>query len=415
MKKNDLTLKQTFLLAVENYKKRNFPLSEKLCYKILSIDSDHFDSLVLLSNIHAIGRNFVKAKELLNKANEIKPNNLTVLNNLGTAYKELGDNKESIKFYEKVLKINSNHANANYNLGIAFHLSKELEKAKNFFKKTVEVQPNYAMAYVNLANIYAELKQYEYALSNYKKAIEINSKLVSAHNNIGLVFRILNDYPNAINSYEQAIKLKNDHAGAHHNLALALKETGKFKEAIKSHEMSIKYEPENLSYHFYLSELKKNILDSKLKNKIIKILEKNESSNNNIAYGNYLLSKYEKDNHEKELEYLIKGHKYFFESRKERFELGVKYCFEDVIQIAAGVTLEKFDDKTDSEISPIFIVGVPRCGSTLVEKIIGSGKNYIPMGEETAVLENFVNSKILEKQSLTLGDANLVRKEINGI
>ena len=70
MKKNDLTLKQTFLLAVENYKKRNFPLSEKLCYKILSIDSDHFDSLVLLSNIHAISRNFVKAKELLNKANE---------------------------------------------------------------------------------------------------------------------------------------------------------------------------------------------------------------------------------------------------------------------------------------------------------------------------------------------------------
>ena len=59
-----------------------------------------------------------------------------------------------------------------------------------------------------------------------------------------------------------------------------------------------------------------------------------------------------------------------------------------------------------SNIRPIFIVGVPRCGSTLIEKIIASGKQIIPMGEETSVLEDFINSKILEKKSLNLGDIN---------
>ena len=49
---------------------------------------------------------------------------------------------------------------------------------------------------------------------------------------------------------------------------------------------------------------------------------------------------------------------------------------------------------------------MPRCGSTLVEKIIASGKQIIPMGEETSVLEDFINSKILEKKSLNLGDIN---------
>ena len=44
-----------------------------------------------------MNRNFIKAKELLSKANEIKPNNLSVLNNLGTAYKELGDSKKARK------------------------------------------------------------------------------------------------------------------------------------------------------------------------------------------------------------------------------------------------------------------------------------------------------------------------------
>ena len=66
-------------------------------------------------------------------------------------------------------------------------------------------------------------------------------------------------------------------------------------------------------------------------------------------------------------------------------------------------------------IQPIFIVGVPRCGSTLVEKIIGSGKKYIALGEETTVLENFINKKILDKQSLNLGSVIEIRNELYNI
>ena len=121
MKKNSLTLKETFLTALENYKKRKFSECENICNKILSIDPYHFDSLVLLSNIFAIKKNFIKAKELLTKANEIEPNNLNVINNLGTASKELGNLKESINYFEKAIKINPNHTNALYNLGVIFY------------------------------------------------------------------------------------------------------------------------------------------------------------------------------------------------------------------------------------------------------------------------------------------------------
>ena len=417
MKKNNLTLKETFALALENYRKKNYSLTENMCNKILSIDSNHFDSLVLLSNIFAVRRNFQKAKELLIKANEIKPNNLSVLNNLGTAYKELGDIKKAVSFYEKVIRFNPNHTNAQFNLGVAFYNLRELKKAINFFKKTIEIQPNYAQAFVNLANVHVELKEYENAVSNYQKAIEVNPKIVGAHNNLGLVFRELNDYENAINCYQNAIKIKIDHAGAHHNLALALKELGKFDKAILSHETAIKYEPENLSHYYYLSELKKNILDNNLKSKIEKIIKKNNSKKINVAYGNFLLSKYEKKakNYDKELNYLIKGHQNYFDSKIEKFKLGIKYCFDDVLQISKGAKVEKVNEKNDNKIKPIFIVGVPRCGSTLVEKIIGSGSKFVPMGEETAILENFFNSKILEKQSLSLGTASDVRAELSNL
>ena len=59
---------------------------------------------------------------------------------------------------------------------------------------------------------------------------------------------------------------------------------------------------------------------------------------------------------------------------------------------------EKDKSDNDQKVKPIFIVGVPRCGSTLIEKVIASGKKPIPMGEEVDVFESFINEKVLEKK-----------------
>ena len=77
-----------------------------------------------------MNRNQAGAKKLLSRANEIKPNNLSVLNNLGTACKELGDSKKALSLFEKVIRINPNHANAQFNLGVAFYNLRELKKLK---------------------------------------------------------------------------------------------------------------------------------------------------------------------------------------------------------------------------------------------------------------------------------------------
>ena len=192
---------------------------------------------------------------------------------------------------------------------------------------------------------------------------------------------------------------------------------GKFEKAIQSHESAIKYEPENLAHYFYLSNLKNSILNTPLKNKVEQIIKKNNSKKINIAYGNFLLGKYEQKakNYENELNYLIKGHNYFFESKKNKFELLVKYTFREMLEIAEDAKVEKVVKMKKKKINPIFIVGIPRCGSTLVEKIIGSGEKLIAMGEETSILEEFVTAQILKKQSLNLGNAENIRDEISDI
>ena len=69
------------------------------------------------------------------------------------------------------------------------------------------------------------------------------------------------------------------------------KELGDQQKAKDSYEKAVKYEPENLIYLFDLSQLKKEILDFDLRNKIFEIIESKNSTKENIAYGNFLLSK----------------------------------------------------------------------------------------------------------------------------
>ena len=417
LKKNKETLKDIFVEAVQNYKKRKFDRAEILCRKIRSIDPNHFESHVLLADIAAKKEDYKKATELLTVALNIQPNNVNILNNLGTAYKNLGEYKKAVGYYKKIIDIDEKNPNAYYNLGAICYDLKQLNEAKKYLEKTNSIQPNFALSFFVLGNVYKDLREYNSAISNYQKALSINKNLLGAHNNLGLVYRTLNDFENAINCYKKAIEIKKDHVNANHNLALALKESGQFNEAIEFHEKAIKYEPENLAHYFYLSDLKNEVLDVNLKDKIKKILSKSNSSKNNNAYGNYLLSKYEKNkkNYKKELEHLIKGHQFYFDSKKTTFEIMNQYNFKDMIQISNEIQMEKSEKKDPFKIKPIFIIGVPRCGSTLVEKIIGSGEKYVPMGEETAVLEEFITREIMKKQSLNLGTINQNRDDITNI
>ncbi len=417
MKNRSKTLKEIFVEAFTYYRKNKLKNAEMLCYKILSIDENHFDSISLLATISATNGNYMNAEELMKKAVELQPDNTSALNNLGTAYKEQGKINDAVAIYKKLLEINPNHVNANYNLGLAHYTVRNhfsLIEAKKYLKKTVEIQSNFALAFFSLANVHVELKEYKEALSCYHKSIDINPNLASTYNNLGLLYRELNDYTNAIDSYEKAIKTKSNHASAHHNLGQIYKEKGEFKKSIKSHEMAIKCEPDNLMNYHFLSELKKDILDNSLKKKIEKIIKNSKANLVNLAYGNYLLAKYEQNNknYEKEINYLELGHKSFFNSRKQKFNLGLKYCFDDVLQIEKNVYVKKSTEKSSSKIKPIFIFGVPRSGSTLVERIIASGKKYIPIGEETGIIGDYVPKKVLEKHSLNLGDSNEILSEL---
>jgi len=277
------------------------------------------------------------------------------------------------KLYKEVLKINPNHFESVYYLGNLLAQTNQFDLAKPMLRRAIQIQPDNAMAYNNLGNVLKNLEQYQEALSSYEKAIQIQPNYAMAHNNLGIIFQ----------------------------------ECGENQKAINFFQMAIKYEPENLTYLYNLIELDKKFLHPDLKNKVHKIIEKNNSTKKNIAYGNFLLSKYEHKNkkYKNEFSYLLKGHQYYFEWKEKKFKKKVEY-FLNVLpkrKKIINLNLQNENIKVDNYIiKPIFIIGVPRSGSTLVEKIIASGSQYIPIGEETGIINTVITNLINHKKSLDL-------------
>ena len=116
MEKSKQSLKTIFAEALEYYKRRDFKTAEVFCYKILSIDHNHFDSISLLANIFGVNRNFDKAKEFLEQAIEIAPNFEEALNNLGTIYHRERNYIRAIELFERALEVNPESFPAQVNL-----------------------------------------------------------------------------------------------------------------------------------------------------------------------------------------------------------------------------------------------------------------------------------------------------------
>ena len=376
-----MNLKETFTSAYQNHIQNKLGKAEDLYKQVLKVSPDHFQSIFLLGSLLIQKRNFNPAVKLLKKAITLNTKFADAFHNLGFAFVEMGEIEEGIKFFNKTIEINPKHQDVYYNLGNAMKQMGELKKSKDYYLKSIEIQSK-SNAHNNLGNIYKQLGEFKKAIDSYNKAIEISSNNLNAHFNLGNIYKQLADFNKAKEAYKKVLV----------------------------------DDPNNLETIYNLSEINEEVLDEDVKKRLLSIKEDSSISKKNIAYKNFLLSKYElrKKNYEKEFNYLLKGHENYFNFRKLFFEKGIKYQLDELPQISELENIDQTKYKSNNynkKIKPIFIVGVPRCGSTLIEKVIASGKERIPIGEETGIFSLIVGQKVTQKKSI-FSDIENFKEEI---
>ena len=130
-------------------------------------------------------------------ARALRPENLTVLNNLGIALDEKGDIEGAIAVYREAIKHDPKASQAHYNLGIALKGKGDIDGAIAAYKEAIKHDPKLASAHTNLGAIYRQQKKYVEAVACAREAIKADSNYSYAHALLGETLRESGDIPGA--------------------------------------------------------------------------------------------------------------------------------------------------------------------------------------------------------------------------
>jgi len=364
-----------------------------------------------------------------------------------------GDKKGTIKAYKRIISIEPNHYRALNNLASIEFIAKNYAAAEALLKQAVKVEPDLSEAHINLGNIYSMTEQLDLAIKTFTDVIRIEPNSYIAYHQLGLNYlklKELNDALNAINmsisinpgnaglfillgqileakdmlneaigAYSQALKIQPTHISALTHLAAAFLSMGDKSKAISVYETALRYYPDELSIHYYLSGLASKYLNSELQDKVEAALSSENEIPSTISNALFLKAKFAHQNcdYVLEMELLSQAHAKFLETKN--FQKGTQYYLNE-LQHYADKKPSTFDKEgiakvSRKELSPIFIVGAPRSGSTLIENIICAADKEIKKGEETSVIDNemfkFLKLDKAEKNYQELGQSVLTRYE----
>ena len=256
-----------------------------------------------------------------------------------------------------------------YNLlGSSYQNVGNHKKAKDIFIKGLKYDPKSLAMKNNLATTYKNLLQYDLAEKLYSEIIELNPKYINAYVNLGNLKRDINKFDDAINLYEKANNIQPKNPIILYSLAIS---------------QSMKYEKENWHYKELLNKLENLDLSKNQKIDLYFSLAKANEDMNKIDIS---------------FKYLKLGN----DLKKEQLNFKIKkevILFKQIIEIFENVDLKKINSK--NECNTIFILGMPRSGTSLVEQIISSHSNVFGAGE-LPILSNIVKEQFMENEELQL-------------
>ncbi len=333
-------------------------------------------------NLQELGR-FNEAEKSFKKAISLQPDLADVHYNLGITLQELGRLDDAIDSYKQAIAIKPSYAIAYINLGNIYQKSGKIEKAKESHKQAVSLQPDLAEAHYNYGNIQKELGKLDEAKASYKRAISLKPNLAEAHCNLGNTFQTLGEVNEAEISYNKAISIKPDYAKAYSNLGNTLKDQGRLSEAKASYNKAIALQPNYAEAHRHLTMMKKFIEKDEQFSKMYELYNDKGTSDEQLCHINFGLAKAFEDLQDFKQAYIHYGEgnllrkkllKYSIKKDEEIFRK-IKYSYPAISENY----LKK--DNLESELKPIFIVGMPRSGTTLVEQIVSSHSLVTGAGE----------------------------------
>jgi tetratricopeptide (TPR) repeat protein len=317
------------------------------------------------------------------KAVAINPKYVEAYNNLAHSLQMLGRSEEALAHLRKALEITPRYADAHNNLGLTLHIAGRPDAAIRHFEQALTIKPNYPQAHYNLANALHALNRSEEAIMHYWKAVAIDPKYAEAYNNLGLVLQMLGRAEEAIGCYQKALTINPNYAEAHNNLGIVLRAIGRIDEALQAFDKAIALAPRRAAFYLSVVNTKRLGRDDRYFSAMTELarevtsLPVKEQIALHFALGRTLS---ELGDHAQSFEHLLKGNAL---ARKQinYDETATLAQLERIREVFSSELIRERQGQGHASPLPIFVVGMPRAGTTLVEQILASHPKVFGAGE----------------------------------
>ena len=297
-----------------------------------------------------------------------------------------------------------------------FYQNKNFFEAKELLLKALEdkhidktIKSN---LYILLADICYKINDFKETEHYLIKSLENGKSSAEIFNLLGNVYLKLRNYKNSEKYYLNALKLEEENEVSLINLAILYHNLGKKNKAIDFYKKVLKKNPRNIGALHNLSNLDEAFIDKKKLFMLKDLITSNDLDDFNLASCYFLLSKIKKKKKDfsEEFNLLKYANNFSFRSNKLKNTQLNEYWLNRISKKYNKISLDKNleDSFNTKNIYPIFIIGLPRCGSTLLESIISSGTDKIDNFGET----NLVNWAFLNTNKNFLSTSNQKNEKI---
>lgn len=353
-------------------------------------------------------KDYQNAEHYQQQALALEPGLVQALNNLGSIYRDQKETDRAIEFYQKALKSNPNHAESLNNLGAVMTENEQPEKGLELLQKALQLQPNYAEAYRNTGSCYLMLEQYSQAQQAFRQALQlkpdfpeallglasieqegnrfsaaeqlidqalaINASLIAAYSQQGSLYNTMGFPDRAHQAFDKGMELDPDDIGCYIGKSQLLTEQGEMEAAQSLLNTALSLDSDSLAARLNLAQLNKASVENSNFKALLAAEEKLDPAAKTRAIGvHFGLGKCYDDIGDYQ-----QSMTHFLEACRLKREK-IHYKASDNTMIALNIMstftpelLARFKGIGCTTNTPIFVLGMPRSGTTLTEQIIAS-------------------------------------------
>ena len=409
-------IQQALQQALQSHGAGNLGQAEKIYRRILAAVPGQADALHYLGVIGLQTGRFDDAVKLIGQALEQRPDDLDALTNLGNALQAQGRFDEAVSRYRHALGLQPRNAMIIANLGNALLQSGQPLAAISQYESALEIEPRLvdtrrkladallgqgrpgeALGHIRVAdaavqdspeiqvsmgNILAEQGRIDEAIACFEKVLAVKPDFAPVHCNIANVLRQNGLLAEAIERYEQALQLAPDYCEGHYDLGIALQDVGEKDKAMVELRKAIAIDAHCAKAWRAIAGLVKNSLTEDDFGTMKAALRAPGATADERMDLNFALGKGYEDaaDYAAAIDHFHRGNRL----RRNAIDYSIeqdKKAFDDLKSTFDSGFFERWSGAGHEDATPVFIVGMPRSGTTLTEQILASHSQVHGGGE----------------------------------